>query len=92
MKIEKKAFACIQYVTTPYTKQLYDSILRINLSFPIYVKQCNQIYICVDGHKRLSAICDILKTDASHPELHFINVIVLNYARTSPPYHMHNHH
>lgn len=92
MKVEKKAFESIQYETITYSKHLYDSILRIGLSFPIYVKQCEQGYLCVDGHKRMSAIAAILKTDTTHSKLQYVNVIVLDYARTAPPYRMHNHH
>lgn len=92
MKVEKKDFFSIQYHVTAYTKQLYASLLRIGLNFPIYVKHSEEGYVCVDGHKRMSAIADILKHNPSYAKFQNVNVIVVDYARTAPPYSLHNYH
>lgn len=92
MKVEKKDFYSIAYQTCSYTDTLYDSLLRIGLNFPIYVKQCEDGFTCVDGHKRLSAIAEILKHDPENKKFQTINVIVVDYARSAPPYSLHNHH
>lgn len=60
MRYIKADISKIQYTYVSYTPQLKDSILRIGFSFPIHVNVDNDQYICIDGHKRLSALHDIL--------------------------------
>lgn len=92
MKIEKKHLQELQYTYTAYPPILRESLHRIGLNFPIYVRMQEDGYLCTDGQKRLSAISDILKDDPAFAKFQFINVVVIDYARSEVPYHMHNHH
>ena len=49
-------------------------------------------YHCIDGHKRLSAIYDILQQNPK--ERHFQSIKAINHgnARTQPPQCLQNHH
>lgn len=60
MRIIKVPLSQIQFQYQNYTQTLYDSIVRIGFSFPIKVIQIDDTYQCIDGHKRLSALKDIL--------------------------------
>lgn len=53
----------ISFEKKAYTQSLYDSVMRIGFSFPIQVYKDDKYYYCVDGHKRLSVLQDILKAD-----------------------------
>ena len=78
MRITKLDISNIQFIYQDYNQDLYDSIIRIGFSFPIKVQSTSQGYICVDGHKRLSVLHDILK---EHPDYHRgsqVNVIIEN--------------
>ena len=63
MRYMKTDISTIQYQYKEYSKSLYDSILRIGFSFPISVRQSENGYQCLDGHKRLSVLHDILEKD-----------------------------
>lgn len=82
MKIQVCSIHQIEFETRPYHDSLRESLLRMGQGFPIYVKQHGSAYICIDGHKRLSAIQDILKKDSEH-SLKSIKILVMNKARTA---------
>lgn len=67
MRFIKKDISQIQFQYTHYSQELKDSILRIGFSFPIQVIVENGKYRCIDGHKRLSALYDILQ---ENPQYH----------------------
>ncbi len=79
----------IIFTYTTYPSYLKDSLLRIGLNFPIILESENNL-TCVDGHKRLSAISDILKEHHDH-KLSKVQVRFL-YGRTSNPKSLQNHH
>lgn len=92
MKIEAAALSEIQFEECPYTEALKDSLKRIGLNFPIHVRKLKKGYQCVDGAKRLSAIQQILHEDPTFGKFQSIRILVVETARTAPPYHLHNHH
>lgn len=67
---------CFVYQT--YDQTLYDSIKRIGFSFPITVRKEDDQYICLDGHKRLSVLTDLLKEDPHYKRGDQVNVIIKN--------------
>ncbi|MCD7808327.1 MAG: hypothetical protein LUH02_03215 [Erysipelotrichaceae bacterium] len=67
MRMLKIPISSIIYENKNYSQQLYDSVMRIGFSFPITVSIKNDQYICIDGHKRLSALNDILH---DNPDYH----------------------
>lgn len=50
----------------------------IGFSFPIQVRIENDQYVCVDGHKRLTILEDILKEDPSYKRGRNVHVIIKN--------------
>lgn len=81
MKITVCSIDEIKYRTCAYSETLMNSLLRMGQGFPIHVKKKGSTYECIDGHKRLSAVCDILKKNPDH-SLSKIKILVLNNART----------
>ncbi|MCD8028031.1 MAG: ParB N-terminal domain-containing protein [Erysipelotrichaceae bacterium] len=67
MRMQKVPLSKIDYEYRDYSHELYDSILRIGFSFPISVTLYDDKYVCIDGHKRLSALKDILQ---DNPDYH----------------------
>ena len=65
MRIRKESIKNIVFQRKDYTRDLKKSIERIGFSFPIKVERKGNQIICVDGHKRLSALEDIL---IDHPD------------------------
>lgn len=82
MRITKIALQDIHYQYSEYTQQLYDSIVRIGFSFPIKVQLIENQYYCIDGHKRLSVLQDILKNDPCYSRGHQVCVIIENNGNT----------
>lgn len=78
MRMKKLALDKIQYEYTQYNENLYQSVLRIGFSFPIYVQQIENEYQCIDGHKRLSVLHDILKDDPCYKRGNQVNVVIKN--------------
>ena len=78
MRIMKIDISQIEFNYQKYPQTLYQSVLRIGFSFPISVNQENQHYICVDGHKRLSALADILKDNPQYSRGTLVPVIIKN--------------
>lgn len=72
----------IQFEYITYPSSLKESLLRMGQGFAVHVKQKEQQFICLDGHKRLSAITDILKAQPDHP-LKNIKILIMNGARTA---------
>lgn len=89
MQILHKDIQEITYHTVPYPAALKASLQRIGFNFPIHIEERNGRIYCVDGHKRLSALQDILSEFPNHlrhvPAIH-------HYARTAAPERMRNHH
>lgn len=92
MRIDQVKLQDIHFDKKEYGDVLQASLLRIGLNFPIRIRRSTQGYICCDGHKRLSAVADILETDPQNRHFQTIRVIIEEDARTSPPWSMHNHH
>ena len=92
MRVEALTLPEIHFTYTQYSQALYQSLLRIGLSFPIRVLYDQKGYRCIDGHKRLSAIYDILQENPK--ERHFQSIKAINHgnARTQPPQSLQNHH
>lgn len=90
MKIQKYSLAEIAYETKAYPETLYESIKRMGLGFPILVKRLdNGHLVCVDGHKRCSAIADILR---ENPTSRLQNVPVILEGARSDSGTTKNHH
>ena len=81
MKIQACNIDEIDFKPCEYSDALRDSLLRMGQGFPIHVKLKDNKYVCIDGHKRLSAISDILKKDPEH-SLKNIKILIVNKART----------
>lgn len=79
MRIKKIDFEKIDYEYKDYTSSMYDSVKRIGLSFPIKVNinQDGQYY-CIDGHKRLSIIHDLLENEDGSEKRRSVPFIVYN--------------
>lgn len=92
MEILFLALSNIHFEEKTYSISLYESIQRISLNFPIQVT-CdeNGCYHCVDGHKRLSVIQQILQEQCDHPKFQTIRC-VLHSSRSAPPNFLRNHH
>lgn len=95
MRITKLKLQQIHYNYTSYEQILYDSILRVGFQFPvkIEIKKDNDYY-CVDGHKRLSALEDILKDYPDYKRKDDVNVIIVNNGnnRSNDCWRGRNHH
>ena len=82
----------IQFEETCYPASLYESMIRIGLNFPIHVSNLgNDHYQCVEGHKRLSVIKQILQEQPEHPKFQMVRCI-LHASRTPAPDFLRNHH
>lgn len=82
MRIIKVELSKIKYNYQQYDQSLYDSILRIGFSFPISVTIKDNQYICLDGHKRLSVLKDILIHIPDYKRGQDVCVIVKNNDNT----------
>ena len=89
MLIQAIDFNLITFTYCEYPPYLKSSLLRIGLNFPIILQSSND-YTCVDGHKRLSAIYDILQNDPDH-KLKQVTCRFL-HARSQNPKSLQNHH
>lgn len=79
MRIKKIDFQDIEYEYKEYTSSMYDSVKRIGLSFPIKVNiDQNGKYYCIDGHKRLSIIHDLLENEKDYEKRRYVPFIVYN--------------
>ena len=76
MRIKELSLYDIQYDQTDYSETLQSSIERIGFSFPIKVKQIDGQYVCVDGHKRLSALNDLITNGSKRSDR--VKVIVVD--------------
>lgn len=94
MRIIKVPINEINYQKTEYDQNLYNSIVRIGFSFPIKVSLTDSGYVCIDGHKRLSALEDILKDDPLYKRGNLVAVIVDNNGnvRSNDCWRGRNHH
>ena len=68
----------IEFEYKEYDELLYNSIERIGFSFPISVNVTDDKYICIDGHKRLSVLQDILKNNPDYKRGSQVTVLVKN--------------
>lgn len=68
----------IEFEYKSYDLSLYSSVERIGFSFPISVNEINGQYICVDGHKRLSVLKDILINNPDYKRGSLVTVLVKN--------------
>ncbi|MFQ8706276.1 MAG: hypothetical protein ACLR9T_09450 [Thomasclavelia sp.] len=77
MRIQQIDISEIIYEKKDFTDSMYESIKRIGLSFPIKVIIKNGRYYCQDGHKRISAINEMISEDI-YQKRRKINIIVMN--------------
>ncbi|MEG0367098.1 MAG: hypothetical protein RR585_09700 [Coprobacillus sp.] len=82
MRIIKIDISKIKYTYKQYDQSLYDSIVRIGFSFPISCQLEEDTYICIDGHKRLSVLKDILINIPNYKRGKEVCVIVKNNDNT----------
>lgn len=78
MRMQKVDISQIQYTYQKYPQALYDSILRIGFSFPIRVELKNGRLFCIDGHKRLSVLKDILMNDPQYKRGSEVCILIKN--------------
>jgi len=78
MRLNQLALQDIIFQYTEYNESLYNSVLRIGFSFPIKIRVENNQYYCIDGHKRLSILSDILKSDPDYKRGDKVTVIYTN--------------
>lgn len=78
MRMKKVNIEDIIYINTDYPISLLESIERIGLSFALKVSYRDGKYICLDGHKRLSAIHDLINAGKTRSRITSVNVIVMN--------------
>lgn len=91
MRILQISLSDLNFNKTAYSMTLYDSISRIGLNFPIQIEKNEHGYQCIDGHKRLSAIMDIIKKNGYSDKFKTIPCMLLT-SRSAPPDHLRNHH
>ena len=77
MRIQQNDIDKIIFIKKEYSNSMYESIKRIGLSFPIKVIMENGKYYCQDGHKRISAIKDMIDEE-DYQKRRKINIIVMN--------------
>lgn len=77
MRIQQVDITEVFFQTKEYTQGMYDSIVRIGLSFPVKVSLEQGKFYCQDGHKRLSAIANMDKLEV-YKKRRKINIIVIN--------------
>lgn len=82
MRMQKIDMNQIIFNEIPYCQSMKDSIQRIGLSFAIKVIKKESTYYCQDGHKRLSAIRDIVNENAGYESLLLVPIIILNDGST----------
>lgn len=93
MRIIKCDIKEIKFNKIEYTEDLKKSILRIGFSFPIYVEVQSDEFVCVDGHKRLSAMYDLINDELWNRDTQ-VNIIIKNHAnqRSNDCWRGRNHH
>lgn len=84
----------IDYSECEYDEMLFQSIKRIGCSFPIRVIQKGTRYECIDGHKRLSILHELLKQEALTKDRRKIAVMIQNDGsmRSDGGWSLRNHH
>ena len=78
MRLVKVDIQSITYEYKEYRQELYDSIMRIGFSFPVHVIYKEGKYYCIDGHKRLSVLHDILEKDKNYHRGSQVCIIIKN--------------
>ena len=77
MRVQQVDISEIIYEKKDFTDSMYESIKRIGLSFPIKVIIKDDKYYCLDGHKRISAIHEMINEDI-YQKRRKINIVVMN--------------
>ena len=78
MRVRQLKLSDINYTYTVYREALYDSVKRIGFSVPVKVRQTESGMVCVDGHKRLSILHDLLEADPHYQRGDLVPVIIVN--------------
>lgn len=79
MRVKMIDYSQIHFDYKAYSDSMYNSIKRIGLSFPIKVNVDDEgHYYCIDGHKRLSALQDLLKQEDGFEKRRQVPFIVYN--------------
>lgn len=78
MRLIKIRLDDIKFEYKPYSKELYESVKKIGFSFPLRVSYNDHQYICIDGHKRLSILTDLLKEDENYHRGDEVVVLINN--------------
>lgn len=92
MKIVKIPFNKIIYLQKDVSDDLKNSLMRISLSFPIKVRKLDNTYECVDGHKRLSAIAQLIEQERFKEKFEYIPAILTEDTRTDNGWSRMRHH
>ncbi|MEF9962107.1 MAG: hypothetical protein RR863_00635 [Erysipelotrichaceae bacterium] len=89
MKVTYLDYHLIHYQPKEYDLQLYESVQRIGCSFPLQVEIIDQVYYCLDGHKRLSILHDL--NDSSKTQ---VMILIKNNGnnRSDGGWSLRNHH
>lgn len=82
MRIRKMEIQEITFVYTTYEQELYESIRRIGLSFPIKISQTERGFVCVDGNKRLSILQDLKSDKLVNIDVDSVHCIIINDGST----------
>lgn len=79
MRVKMIDYCQIRFDYKTYSESMYNSIKRIGFSFPIKVNIDDKgHYYCIDGHKRLSALQDLLKQESGFEKRRQVPFIVYN--------------
>ncbi len=78
MRIIKVDISQINYQYRDYDQNLYDSVMRIGFSFPIQLIIKDNKHLCLDGHKRLSVLQDILEKNPQYKRGSQVYVLIKN--------------
>ncbi len=78
MRIRRINYRKIHFEYKEYSQSMYDSVKRIGLSFPIKVNIKDGQYYCLDGHKRLSIIRDLLENEKGYEKRQDVPFIIYN--------------
>ncbi|MEG0423647.1 MAG: hypothetical protein RSF69_05575 [Erysipelotrichaceae bacterium] len=89
MKVTYLDYHLIHYQPKEYDLQLYESVQRIGCSFPLQVEIIDQVYYCLDGHKRLSILHDL-----NDPSKTQVMILIKNNGnnRSDGGWSLRNHH
>ena len=78
MRIISLKLEDIQFERKSYESSLKESVLRRGLAFPLKIRFENNVYVCLDGHKRLTILEELSQNEPNHRYVQKIPVILVN--------------